>query len=81
MGNWFGEQVKGNTVILDLYELDYINSLTVGYLANIYNVLYARHVRLQFIVSEKGLIYQILEQVGFMKFPGIEIKTERTYPN
>ncbi|RMH72267.1 MAG: STAS domain-containing protein [Gemmatimonadetes bacterium] len=78
-GKWIRSQEKGKTVILDLYELDYVNSLTIGYLANIYNVLYSRQVKLKLIIAPDKLIHQILEQVGFLQFPGITFEFERTY--
>lgn len=78
-GTWLKNQVEGNRVIFDFYELEYINSLTVGYLANIYNILHTHKVDIVVITSKKGLVREILEQVGFLRFAGVKTLWERTY--
>ncbi len=78
-GKWLGNQKTGNVVVLDLYNLEYINSLTIGYFANIYNTLHSKQIELTFIISKKGLIKEVLEQVGFLKFPGVKVYWERNY--
>ncbi|RMH70706.1 MAG: STAS domain-containing protein [Gemmatimonadetes bacterium] len=70
-GDWIGKVKAGETVVLDFYDLGYINSVGVGHIAQIAQKLHRQEASMLLVLNRESKVYPIFEYVGILEFPGV----------
>lgn len=68
---WLHDDVALQKMVIDLYHVDYINSMAIGHITQYCMMLEKKQIKVNVIVERGSEVYSILDFCGFFELPGI----------